>query len=237
MVKGDKLDYFGIAGHTSEELKQLGYVVWLPVQEKGSWLGEGDDHTFMNMLGNGLRAYEEAFYGGWGGRDTGSKEAMNFSLSDTSANAIVNTLSTSNNQTNQRANELAYPNFFPQAQRDFAARLKWSVTPKYAGANHEPVVKIEGPLKVLAAAGEKIRLNGAVSDPDSNAITVKWWQFRVGSYPKEVQISSPGSVQTQVIIPKDAVGGQTIHLILEATDNGMPALTRYQRVVITVREK
>ena len=237
MVKGDKFDYFGIADRSNDELKRKGYVVWLPVQDKGSWLGEGDNHTFMNMLGNGLRAYEAASYGGWGGRETGNKEAVNFSLSDTSANAIANTLSTLNDRLNESAKKLAYPNFFPQAQRDFAARLKWSVTPKYAGANHEPIVKIEGPLNVLASAGEKIRLNGAVSDPDGDAFSVKWWQFRVGSYPNEVTLSNPASPQTQVLIPSDAVGGQTIHLIFEATDNGMPALTRYQRVVIIVRNK
>jgi hypothetical protein len=236
MVKGDRMDYFGIAGHTGDELKKMGYVVWLPVQEKGSWLGEGDNHTFMNMLGNGLRAYEAGFYGGWGGRETSNTKAMDFSSSDTSANAIANTLSTLNTQ-NQSAKELAFPNFFPQAQRDFAARLKWSVTPKYAGANHEPIVKIEGPLTILASAGEKIRLNGAVSDPDGNAIAVKWWQFGVGSYPNKVTITNPALAQTQVLIPNDAAPGQTIHLILEATDDGMPALTRYQRVVIVMRGK
>ena len=35
----------------------------------------------------------------------------------------------------------------------------------------------------------------------------------------------------------DAAPGQTIHLILEATDNGTPALTRYQRLVVTVQGK
>ncbi len=49
----------------------------MPPQEKGSWLGEGDNATFMNMLDNGLRAYEKGNFGGWGGRvveatDTGS---------------------------------------------------------------------------------------------------------------------------------------------------------------------
>jgi hypothetical protein len=34
--------------------------------------------------------------------------------------------------------------------------------------------------------------------------------------------------------PADAMPGQTIHLILEATDNGTPALTRYQRIVVSV---
>ncbi|QNF31410.1 DUF1593 domain-containing protein (plasmid) [Adhaeribacter swui] len=237
MVKDDKLDFFGLAGYTNEQLKQMGYVVWMPVQEKGSWLGEGDNHTFMNMLGNGLRAFEVGSYGGWGGRETGNKEGMNFSLSDTSTNALATTLSTLNSQLNRSAKELAYPNFFPLAQRDFAARLKWSVTPKYTNANHEPVVKIEGPLQVVASAGDKIRLNGAVSDPDGDAVSINWWQFQVGSYPDKVDISNPNQAQVEVLIPKDAKGGQTIHLVLEATDQGAPALTKYQRVIITIKDK
>ena len=242
MVKGDRLDYFGIAGHTND-LKQMGYVVWMPVQPKGSWLGEGDDHTFMNMLGNGLRAYEAASYGGWGGRKAGNKEAVNFSFNtdptsgDTSAGAMANTMSTVNNQLDKTAKAWAYPDFFPQAQRDFAARLKWSVTAKYTNANHEPVVKIEGPLNVLASAGEKIRLNGMVSDPDGNGVSVKWWQFKAGSYPNKVVISNSTSEQAEVLIPNDAAGDHTIHLILEATDNGMPSLTSYQRIIITVKNK
>jgi len=33
----------------------------------------------------------------------------------------------------------------------------------------------------------------------------------------------------------DASAGQTIHLIFEATDNGTPPLSRYQRVIVSVR--
>ena len=36
-------------------------------------------------------------------------------------------------------------------------------------------------------------------------------------------------------VPVDAQTGQTIHVILEATDRGTPALTRYQRVVVIVQ--
>ncbi|HET9825917.1 MAG TPA: hypothetical protein VFP87_11315, partial [Chitinophagaceae bacterium] len=158
-----------------------------------------------------------------------------FQSSDTSSQGMVTTLSTLTGQLNKSAVALAYPDFFPAAQRDFAARLKWSVTPKYSNANHEPIVKIEAPLSIMASAGEKIRLNGAVSDPDGDAISVKWWQFEVGSYPGKVIISNSASMQTEVVIPKDAVAGQTIHVILEATDKGSPSLTSYQRVIVTVR--
>jgi hypothetical protein len=115
--------------------------------------------------------------------------------------------------------------------------MKWSVTPKYSDANHAPVIKIEGPLMVLASPGETIRLNSNVTDPDKNKISVKWWQFQVGTYPGKVNIVSPAAQQTKITIPTDAVAGQTIHLVLEATDNGMPALTSYQRVIITVRSR
>jgi hypothetical protein len=233
MVKGDIMDYFGFAGYTNDQLKQMGYVVWMPVQPKGSWLGEGDNPTFMNMLGNGLRAYEAGSYGGWGGREIIDRNTKNifFQSDDTTTQGMVNALSTST----ERANKTAYPDFFPAAQHDFAARLQWSVTSKYADANHEPIVKIEGPLNIMASAGEKIRLNGTASDPDGNAVSTKWWQFQTGTYSEKAMISNPGSIQTLIEIPKDAVTGQTLHIILEATDNGSPSLTRYQRVIITVR--
>jgi hypothetical protein len=234
MVKGDIMDYFGVAGKTAEELKKMGYVIWMPPKPKGSWLGEGDNHTFMNMLGNGLRAFESGSYGGWGGRsmEKGDKPAISFGEvpKDTSAGAMATALS------QNKAAETVYPDFFPQAQLDFAARLKWAVTPKYSKANHAPEVSIEGPLQLLASAGQKIRLNGKVTDPDGNKVQVRWWQFAVGSYPKTVVIEQSNNTQVQVLIPEDAKGGETIHIILEATDSGTPQLTRYQRVIITVRK-
>lgn len=235
MVKGDIMDYFGLAGYTDDQLRKMGYVVWMPVQPKGSWLGEGDNPTFMNMLANGLRAYEDGSYGGWGGRQiTDQSQAISFQMSDTSQQAMVSVLSSAN-RADRGVND--FPDFFAAAQHDFAARLKWSVTPKYSDANHEPVVKIEGPLHVLASAGETIRLNGQVTDPDGDKLTVRWWQFRVGTSPHEVIISDPASLQARVTVPKDAVTGQTIHLVLEGSDNGKPALTRYQRVIVTVRSR
>lgn len=48
-------------------------------------------------------------------------------------------------------------------------------------------------------------------------------------------IISIASFALKVHIPKDAVAGQTIHFILEATDDGSPSLTRYQRIIITIK--
>jgi hypothetical protein len=129
------------------------------------------------------------------------------------------------------------PDFTRAAQNGFAARLLWSVTPTYAGANHEPKVSIRGGTAIGARPGDTIRLQGVVSDPDENAVTVRWWQWKdVGSYPGRVTLANPSALATSMRVPSDASAGQTIHLILEATDKGTPRLTRYQRVIVTVRQ-
>ncbi len=114
--------------------------------------------------------------------------------------------------------------------------MKWSVTPRYQDANHEPVVKVSGPRDVDARPGATVNLRGVVSDPDGNRVTARWWQDNeAGTYPGDVVIADANAAAATLRVPPDAASGQTIHLILEATDDGTPSLTRYQRVVVTVR--
>lgn len=215
MVKDDIFDYFGFSGLTAEQLKAKGYIVWTPPLPPGAFIGEGDTFTYLNLLDNGLLGYQNGTLGGWAGN--GVRQA-----------------------TRQGAGSGARPpapgpNFTPAAQNGFAARLHWSVTPKRADANHEPRVTIRGNARISARPGETLRLQGKTSDPDGDAVSVKWWQWKeVGTYPGEVRLPDPNALATRLQVPTDALAGQTIHLILEATDNGTPALTRYQRVVVTV---
>jgi hypothetical protein len=215
MVPGDLVDYFGFSGVTAEELKAKGYMVWTPLQEEGSWISEGDTSIFMNLIDNGLRGHQDATYGGWGGRR-----------------------GTDHDDKGATPRDYATARWFGPAQQDFAARMKWTVTPRFNGANHAPVVSVKGPVDRSAAPGETVRLEGRASDPDGNAVTLKWWQYTdAGTYPGSValRMRDPSSVSFEV--PSSASPGQTIHLILEATDNGAPALTRYQRVIVTVQAR
>jgi len=217
MVKDDIFDYFGFAGMTAEQLKAKGYIVWTPPLPKGAFIGEGDTFTYLNLFDNGLLGYKDETIGGWAGDGVSRRQGIGLG--------------------NAPAARPATPdqNFTPPAQNGFAARMQWSVTPKYAAANHEPRVTIRGSTRLSARPGETIHLQGIASDPDKNAVTVKWWQWKaVDTYPGQVTFSNPTSLATSMQIPTDATAGQTIHLILEATDNGSPALTRYQRVVVSV---
>lgn len=259
MAKGDMTDFFGLSGLTADQLKAMGYYVWTAPQEKGSFISEGDTPTFMNLLDNGLRAYEDSSFGGWGGRVRPNVQPPNrgqqANPTGTTNTAATPQAMSANAGQQPPANPEAgargrgfgrgpqlppqvaavYARFFVAAQNDFAARLKWSVTPKYGDANHEPAVAVKGPLNISAKVGSTVQLQGQTSDPDDNSVAVRWWQYNdAGTYPGDIVLSSKDSLATSFEVPSDAKPGQTIHVILEGTDNGTPPLTRYQRAIITV---
>ena len=241
MVKGDRFDYFGLAGQSTAELRAQGYIVWLPPRPKGEFLGEGDTFTFLNLIDNGLGAYRDETAGGWGGRvavNTATQGAMPRPAqagTATSMDAFMRSLEGIGTEGPATRPPSPLPNFVPAAQNDFAARVKWTVTPTFAGANHEPTVAIRGSAVITAHPGETVHLEGTTSDPDGNAVSVKWWRWKdVDTYPGAITLIDPTSLTPSFQIPSDATAGQMIQLVLEATDNGRPALTRYQRVVVTV---
>ena len=97
------------------------------------------------------------------------------------------------------------------------------------------MVKVDGPIDLTARVGQVVRLRGTVTDPDRDNVTVRWWHYQdAGSYPGEVVIPGATSLDTAFQIPSDARPGQTLHVILEASDSETPSLTRYQRVIVTV---
>jgi len=217
MVKGDIFDFFGFSGISEEELRAKGYVVWTPLKEKNAFLGEGDTHTFLNLIDNGLRAHENQYYGGWAGKK--SKDAN-----------LESTLSISGEQ-ESLVNGLS---FIPAVQNGIAARFKWSVTNDYNLANHEPI--IEGPLEIIAHAGESVQLHVSVNDPDGDAVELKWVQFENEDYSGSVTIENSTSTNPKVRIPLDVKAGQNIHLVLEVLDNGAIPLTKYHRTILKIVE-
>ena len=173
------------------------------------------------MIGNGLRAHEDPTYGGWcGGRITLPDEVK---AKDRMA------------QTAYIEEHYPLPDFTAPIMNGLAARFAWSVQSDYEAANHYPV--IDGALAMSGKPGETLKLKYKVSDPDKkDEVTVKWWRYGSAcTYQGEVNVADPASANTTFTIPADAKAGDTIHLILEATDNGTPQLNRYHRLIVTVR--
>ncbi|MDX1286386.1 MAG: hypothetical protein R3182_15310, partial [Draconibacterium sp.] len=120
-------------------------------------------------------------------------------------------------------------------QNDFAARADWCVKP-FEEANHPPVVKVDK-LNVSTKPGSKIQLNAkGTSDPDGDKLNYKWWQYEeADTFAGSLDIENSTQQKVSFTVPSDAKSGETIHIIVEVSDNGLPQLTRYQRVVLTIQ--
>jgi hypothetical protein len=101
---------------------------------------------------------------------------------------------------------------------------------------------VSAPLEITACAGESVRLNASGSrDPDGQPLAWRWWRYAepTGSLPvSSPRIDTTDAIETTVILPtlKTPPPPQFLHhvayrfhVIVEATDNGMPPLTRYRR--------
>jgi hypothetical protein len=117
--------------------------------------------------------------------------------------------------------------------------MAWCVAPA-KGANHPPAAVLNGDrttgvLSVNARPGEAVRLSAAgSSDPDGDRLNFRWFIYpEAGTYGRDVPIPGPAAEGVTLTVPADAAG-RTIHVVLEVTDGGTPALTRYRRAVLTV---
>ena len=220
---GDGRQLPGDPGHTHGDLANA--------RKKGlsqySFISEGDSPAFLCLVDVGLQSRENVAYGGWGGRLVPSSTDPN----RWEDGKIV----TDFNPYTQQF-DAAYPQtrWIPALQNDFAARADWCVKPKKE-ANHAPVVRLNHAATLRVKPGERVKLSGSATDPDQNTVSSRWWQYEeAGTYPGRVVIDRANQATTHFTVPADALAGQTIHLILDVTDSGSPALTRYQRVVATV---
>jgi hypothetical protein len=218
--------------------------------EPGDFRSEGDSPAFLHTIPTGLRNLEHPNWGGWGGRYikvrdniwldpvpnplykhpkgrwyTGSAWGrMSLRQGETSFN-------------NERVKEYFMPmwRWTEATQNDFAARADWSVKP-FAEANHPPQPNTKHALELKASPGKKVFLNAEGStDPDNDTLSYRWWHYPEASTSDGIlSIQNANRIKASFGVPKDAKKGSTIHIVLEVKDNGSPALTRYQRIVVDV---
>jgi hypothetical protein len=180
---------------------------------------EGDSPSFLYLIPTGLGDPEHPEYGCWGGR---------WVLKD-------GYYQDSNDYWNGEAHYMnGVRRWRKDFQNDFQARMDWNIKP-YNQANHPPVAVFQGDLRQNVAPGTNVSLSAAGStDPDGNGLSYRWFFYdEPSSYDGSLNINNANSQQASFTVP-NAQTGKTIHIILVVTDNGDPALSRYQRVIFTI---
>ncbi len=217
--------------------------------EAGDFRSEGDSPAFLHTISTGLRSLENPGNGGWGGRYVKVRDNTWIDKVDEPGYIYPAGRWWTQNAWGRNRMKLEIPNdtlltsymksmwqWIKPIQNDFAARADWCVK-DFKNANHSPVVQLKNALDVITKPGSKIKLNAkGTTDPDGDKLSYTWWQYQdAGSFNGIVEIANAQNQKTSLTIPKNAKRGETIHVICEVTDNGSPKLTRYQRVIITIK--
>lgn len=208
------------------------------------FLMEGDTPSFLYLIDNGLGNPEHPDWGSWGGRYEFYQPRMErwFLESETrplwadaqdEAMGVDSCWHTSNKATIWRWREAF--------QNDFVARMDWTIK-GYKDANHPPVPKLNHLKEFTAKVGDRIELSAKGStDPDGNKLYYHWFYYpETGTYTistartgAPLRIIDENKSEAWFVIPQSERLG-SMHIILAVTDNGTPALTRYERVIIHV---
>lgn len=211
-----------------------------------AYIMEGDTPSFLYLINNGLGVSERPDYGSWGGRYELYTPPYKKWHHEPETRPIW-----TNTQDMVWANGVCY--ISDQAtiwrwrnayQNDFSARMDWTIK-NFKEANHPSVVKLNHPNDITVKSGEKVILDASPStDPDGNQLKYNWYlYFEPGSYLLYTDYQSNKNYQLDITDNDKPVASFTapkvdkpkdMHIILEVIDNGTPALTRYQRVIVNI---
>lgn len=190
---------------------------------KYDFISEGDSPAFLHLVDVGLDNYEDPSRGGWSGRFVLSDEnPYRYEDGDKAADL--------NPETGEMDKSYPQTRWIKAMQLDFAARADWCIA-SFEDANHAPSILVEGGTSITASPGDSVTLRLSAKDPDNHPVALKAWCYEEAGSGK-AEVTSKENIAT-VQIPETAKTGDQFHIIVEGTDTGFPALTRYQRVVLT----
>ena len=190
-------------------------VLWEPSIPIHKWATEGDTPAFLHVYPNGLNDPDKVDQGGWGGRFELTKKAGIRSMKPVTNEGDYDPYLMFGNSAEGSA---AIKRWSTAYDNDFAARMDWSITSKYADANHHPIAIVNGDssrkvLQVSAAPGSVVALSATgSSDPDEDSLTYSWTFYQEpSSYQGRSKARQSDCCIGDVMIPDNASGETIAH--------------------------
>lgn len=219
---------------------------------------EGDTPAFLSLIPNGLNNPDHPSWGGWGGRYELYKpdfakqkrggsgvpyEPETRMIWTNASDAYVSYVTSDYGRAVKRdtilfsGNKVSLWRWRDDFQNDFAARMDWCEMP-YENANHPPVAMSNQPEEITVKSGEAFTLNASGStDPDGDNLSFLWFHYpEAGSYREPIKIGTENLWAHWIVAP-EVIRKETAHFILKVTDKGVPPLSRYKRVIVTILPK
>ena len=204
------------------------------------YLMEGDTPSFLGLIDRGLGWDVSPAFGGWGGRYALYQPAGETRLIWTDNAATCDRLEVEPNRFDS-SNQATIWRWREHFQNDFAARMDWCVTDDFAKANHNPHPVLNGDrstgvVMISVKAGTTVKLSAAGTDAGDpgQAVKTSWWIYpEAGTPTTGATLTQAGGLTTEVVLPATTTPG-TVHVILQAEDDGAPRLFAYRRIVIEV---
>ena len=197
---------------------------------------EGDTPSFLYLINNGLGSPENPDWGSWGGRyELYIPHYKKFFHEPETRPIWSNTKDMVWVEDKCYVNDQATIWRWREAyQNDLAGRMDWCVM-DYEEANHPPVAALSHENIINVKPGGSVSLDGSPStDPDGDELSFSWFHYREpGSFVGDIELQNSNSARPSFTAPK-VDKARDFHIIMQVKDEGEPALTRYQRVIVNV---
>jgi len=203
-----------------------------------AYIMEGDTPTFLGLIDHGLGWATSPAFGGWGGRYVLYQPLSETRPIWTNNQASRDTVTADNGRT-ETSDPATIWRWREHYQNDFAARMDWCVADAFEKANHNPQPVLNGDrtknvITLRVRGGTEVVLSAeGTSDPDRNTVRVTWWIYSEAGTVKGATLTAADGPTTSVRLPAVTKPG-TLHVILQAEDDGRPHLFAYRRAVLEV---